>query len=90
MSGEACTHIEAISSVKHAKTRQCEECVKNRRPLAAPAHLPDLRRHAVLRFVAEHARIEARARLDAPGDCVGGTGRALALLLSRRRLRREY
>jgi 3-deoxy-D-manno-octulosonate 8-phosphate phosphatase KdsC-like HAD superfamily phosphatase len=28
MSGGPCTHIEAIDDVKHAKKRECEECVK--------------------------------------------------------------
>ena len=25
---DTCAHLEAISSVKHAKKRECEECVK--------------------------------------------------------------
>jgi hypothetical protein len=28
MSGGSCTHIDAIGDVKHAKKRECEECVK--------------------------------------------------------------
>jgi hypothetical protein len=28
MSGGSCTHIDAIDEVKHAKKRECEECVK--------------------------------------------------------------
>jgi hypothetical protein len=28
MAGEACAHIEAITSVKHPKRRECEDCVK--------------------------------------------------------------
>jgi hypothetical protein len=28
MSTQACPHIESISSVKHAKKRECEDCVK--------------------------------------------------------------
>lgn len=28
MTTSACTHIAAITTVKHAKRRQCEECVK--------------------------------------------------------------
>src|SRR6266404_7747249 len=28
MAGEACSHIGAITSVKHPKRRECEECVK--------------------------------------------------------------
>ncbi|HME59934.1 MAG TPA: UBP-type zinc finger domain-containing protein [Candidatus Binatia bacterium] len=29
MAGEACTHIEVITTVKHPKRRECEECVKS-------------------------------------------------------------
>jgi hypothetical protein len=28
MKAETCPHIEDISSVKHAKKRECEECIK--------------------------------------------------------------
>ena len=28
MSGPACAHIKGVSTVKHAKKRECEECVK--------------------------------------------------------------
>jgi len=28
MPDTACTHIDAISTVKHARKRQCDECVK--------------------------------------------------------------
>jgi len=28
MTEETCSHIEAITSVKHAKRRECAECVK--------------------------------------------------------------
>ena len=28
MSEGACSHIEAVSSVTHAKRRECEECIK--------------------------------------------------------------
>jgi Zn-finger in ubiquitin-hydrolases and other protein len=28
MSGSACSHIGAVSTVKHATKHQCEECVK--------------------------------------------------------------
>jgi ubiquitin-hydrolase Zn-finger-containing protein len=28
MSAQTCSHIEAISSVKHPKKHECEECVK--------------------------------------------------------------
>ena len=56
-------------------------------PLDAPAHVPDVRRHAVLRLVAEPSRQYTRARQHASGDCVGGAGRAMAVLLSGRCVR---
>jgi uncharacterized UBP type Zn finger protein len=30
MASGACAHIDAITAVKHAKRRECEECVKMR------------------------------------------------------------
>lgn len=30
MPDESCTHISAITAVKHAKRRECEDCVKIR------------------------------------------------------------
>ena len=50
--------------------------------VGAPAHLPDVRVDAVLRFVAEPAREQARPCQPASGRGLGGAGRALALLLS--------
>lgn len=32
MPGAPCTHLKAISSVKRAKRRECEECVKTESP----------------------------------------------------------
>lgn len=29
MAAQTCTHIAAIETVKHAKIRQCDECVKS-------------------------------------------------------------
>ena len=28
MTASSCTHIAAVTTVKHAKKRECEECVK--------------------------------------------------------------
>jgi uncharacterized UBP type Zn finger protein len=28
MAADACSHIRAVTTVKHAKRRECEECVK--------------------------------------------------------------
>jgi hypothetical protein len=28
MQGEACSHIQAVTTVKHAKRQHCDECIK--------------------------------------------------------------
>ena len=40
MSDQSCVHITAIASVKHAKKRVCDECVKIGSSWGAPADLP--------------------------------------------------
>ena len=66
-SDDLCTHLSAISrTVTHARKYECEECVKIPRPLAAPAHLSELRRDALLRQLAEQARHQARPRHHPP------------------------
>lgn len=38
-SGEACSHIEAITGIKRARTHECDECVRIRcYPDEAHAH----------------------------------------------------
>src|ERR1051325_2414671 len=61
---------------------------EDRIELGASAYVPDVRRHTLLRQLAEPARNEARTNDDAPGHCVGGTWRTVAVLLPRRCLRR--
>ena len=49
MTQTACTHIAAISDVKHAKQRECEECVKIGSAMGAPSDVPGMRPDVVLR-----------------------------------------
>ena len=70
------------------KRRECEECVKMRRAAGctcAPARNAARRCAATTRRTATPA---STRRQRAPGDRLGGAGRALALLLSRRRVRK--
>ena len=87
MSDGGCDHIRGIEQVKHAESAAVRGVRQDRRALGAPAHVSDLRRHALLRLLAEPAREQARAHVGAPGHRVGRTGRTLALLLSGRRVR---
>src|SRR5258707_9936993 len=59
---------------------------EDRRALGASPHLSDLRRHALLRLVAQQAREPARARNHAPGYRFSGAWGALVVLLSGRRV----
>ena len=61
---------------------------EGRRPVGPPAHLPDLQLHPLLRQFTQSTRDGARTRHGASGDCLGGAGGALAVLLSGRRVRR--
>src|SRR5437879_2826650 len=56
--------------------------------MGASAHVSDVRRDALLRFLSKPSHDEARARHDAPGRRLGRARRALAVLLSRRPVRR--
>src|ERR1035437_931140 len=60
---------------------------KDRLGVGTLAHLPGVRGDALLRQLAQPASQQARARDEASGHRVGRTGRTLAVLLSRRRLR---
>src|SRR5262245_60352388 len=60
---------------------------ENRLEVGSPAHVPDVRRDAVLRFLADETRHRACAHDRPPGRGLRRTGRTLALLLSRRRVR---
>ena len=52
------------------------------------AHVPEVRRDPLLRQLARATREQTCAWERAPGSCIGGGRRALAVLLSGRRLRR--
>src|SRR5438876_12156017 len=56
--------------------------------MGASAYVPELRCDAVLRRLTKPPREPACARERTSGHCVGGGWRALAVLLSGRRLRR--
>src|SRR5664279_4807313 len=60
---------------------------EDRLGVAPPEDLPDLRRHALLRLVAEPAREQAREVLRPPRHLLRRARRELALLLSGRRVR---
>src|SRR5437879_11062011 len=61
---------------------------ENGRAVGASAHLPAVWRHLVLRQLAQPPRDEARARERASGGRLGGARGAVAVLLSRRSVRR--
>jgi hypothetical protein len=67
---------QAITDVKQAKQRVCEECVKIHASWMHLRNVPAMRRHAVLRQLAESPREQARPRQPSPGHRLGGTGRA--------------
>ena len=56
--------------------------------LGASADVPDVRRNAVLRQLAESARQQTRACQWTSGNRIGAAGRTLVVLLSGRRLYR--
>src|SRR4051812_48457509 len=60
---------------------------KDRRPVGALAHVPNLRRDALLRRFTKPARYQTRECVRPSRDRLGTAGRALALLLPRRRVR---
>ena len=60
MTEGACGHIEAIRKVKQPKRRECEDCMKIGSAVAPPPDLPGVRRHAMLRRLAEPPREPAR------------------------------
>src|SRR2546428_5097247 len=61
---------------------------EDRLELGSSAHVPDVRRHALLRLLAESPRVEAREGKQPSGHRVGGAGRALDVLLPGRGVRR--
>jgi hypothetical protein len=61
---------------------------EDRGSMASSAHVPGMRRDALLRQLTEPAREQTRARKRTPGHCIRSAGRTLVILLSRRRVRR--
>ena len=86
MAEGTCAHIEAITTVKHAKRRECDECVKIGARLGPSADLPGVRHDALLRRLAEPPRHQARADEQTSRDRIGGARGALVVLLSGRRV----
>ncbi len=76
-----CKHIDAITDVKHAKERKCEECVKMGARWVHLRTCQDCGVDPLLRFVAQSARHQACPRLSPSGSRFSGARRALALLL---------
>ena len=64
-SSGVCAHLQAITTVKHPKRQVCEECEKIGADMGSSAHLPAVRRDALLRRLAEPARQQARAKRPA-------------------------
>ena len=78
----ACSHIDEVTTITHAKSRVCDECVKTG---AQWVHLRTCQTcgdDALLRQLAEPPCHQARAGHRASRDRLGGAGRTLALLLS--------
>ena len=86
MAEATCAHIEAITTVKHAKRRECDECVKIGATLGPSTDVSGVRHDALLRRLTEPPRHQARAGEQASRDRIGGAGGALVVLLSGRRL----
>ena len=83
-----CAHLGAIENVRKAKRRECEDCIKIGGALGSSPDMPGVRGYPLLRQLAESAREQARGRIGASRDRLGGARRALAVLLPRRRLPR--
>ena len=64
--GGACPHIEAVEEIKQPTARVCDECVAIGSRWVHLQNLSGVRRHAVLRLVAQSARQQARAHQRPP------------------------
>src|ERR1035437_7413792 len=89
----ACLHISSQNRPNCFSWNRLAQIVrvniryKDRLGVGTLAHLPGVRGDALLRQFAQPASQQVRARDEASGHRVGRTGRTLAVLLSRRRLR---
>ena len=76
-----CTHLDTIEITELPdEVAGCEDCLADRRRLAAPADLPRLRPRRLLRRLAQQARDRARLA-RAPDHPLAGAGRGLVLVL---------
>ena len=78
---EVCQHLDAITEVKHAKARRCEECVKIG---ARWDYLRTCQSCGITQCCdssPNQARDQARPRQRTPGRGVRRAGRALVVLL---------
>jgi hypothetical protein len=87
MSSGHCVHIDAITSVKYPKRRECDGVRENWRHVGPSANLSRMRDDAVLRRLSEPPGQEARPRDGTSRHRIGGAGRASAVLLFGRRVR---
>ncbi len=51
-----CTHVKDHMKNVKPHTKGCEECLKMRRHLGAPAHVPGVRPRGLLRLIEESPR----------------------------------
>src|SRR6185503_11805390 len=72
---------------RSAKKTRVRSLRQNRRTVGPLTDVPDVRRHPLLRFVAEPPRVEARPREHPPGHRIRRARGAMAVLLPRRRIR---
>ncbi len=81
MAEETCSHLNAITKVKHPTRRECEECVKIG---ASWVHLRTCQTCGVTLCCDDSPNRHAtkHAHESASGDRFGRTGRAMVILLS--------
>jgi len=82
-----CAHIDAITSLKHPKRRECAECLKTGATWVHLRTCQECGTTAVLRRLSEPPRQEACPRDGPSRHRIRGAGWALAVLLSGRRVR---
>lgn len=80
MSPDPCAHISAINHRHPGETARVRRMHEDRVSMGSSSYLPGVRRHAVLRQLAESPRDEACTGEPAPGDRVSRVRRAFAIL----------
>jgi hypothetical protein len=66
MQEKTCAHIPAPEQIIVDQGGACVDCIEMSKYLGAPAHLPNLWTHALLRLLAAAARYQALPRQQAP------------------------